>query len=163
MRKIIKNILVFLLFAINCYYGYAQSKVPGIIVELSSGQKVEYMLVDKPKLVYDGSKITLSTVAVTVEYTPANLLKVMPGEVQNFGSGIHEQNADDSSIKLDGGFVRFSGFVADEGVRVFNTAGLLVATHHVSSDGSLVISISSLPSGISIIKTNNQLFKFLKR
>ena len=54
-------------------------------------------------------------------------------------------------------------FKAGEPVRVYSVGGNLVATHYVESDGSLVIPISSLPSGISIIKTNQQTIKITRK
>ena len=63
-------------------YSYAQDKVPGIIVELANGQKVEYRLADNPKFVFDGQTIKLTAESVAVEYTPSELAKVTTGEVE---------------------------------------------------------------------------------
>ncbi len=158
----IKSLLVFGLLTWGGLCSYAQDKVPGIIVELTNGQKIEYRLSDNPKLVFDGQTITLTADGVSVEYTPSELAKVTTGEVEN-ATGIEELKSQQGDIKVEAGFARLSGFTAGEVVRVYSVGGSLVATHYVESDGSLVIPISSLPSGISIIKTNQQTIKITRK
>ena len=153
MKRKKKFLMLFGLLSMGGINGYAQDKVPGIIVELSSGTKVEYRLSNNPKFVFDGQTITLTADGVKVEYTPSELAKVTTGEVEN-ATGIEE---------LRSQFVRLNGFGAGEAVRVYSVGGNLVATHYVESDGSLVIPISSLPSGISIIKTNQQTIKITRK
>lgn len=150
------------LLALGGLYSYAQDKVPGIIVELANGQKVEYRLADNPKFVFDGQTIKLTAEGVAVEYTPSELVKVTTGEVEN-ATGIEELRSQQGDIKVEEGFVRLNGFGAGEAVRVYSVGGNLVATHYVESDGSLVIPIFSLPSGISIIKTNQQTIKITRK
>lgn len=160
-----KNLCLLLfafLFEVSIYCN-AQNKVPGIIVELSNGQKVEYRLVDKPKMVYDGTKITLTAEGVMVEYTPSELKKVMTGEVENVSSGVDEIPVVQGDIRVDAGFIRLSGFVAGEAVRIYSVGGGQRASCRISDDGSLIVPISSLPSGISIINVNKQSIKITRR
>lgn len=154
---------VILFFVIALTKSSAQDKVLGIIVELSNGQKVEYRLVDYPKLIFDGKVIKLSADGVEIEYTPAELIKVTTGKVANVSSGIEERISAQSDIKVEAGFVRLSGFVKGDAVAVSTVSGVQIAAYQIESNGSLVIPISSLPSGISIIKTNKQSIKIIKR
>ena len=78
-----KITVVSVLFAMGSIFSFAQDKVPGIIVELANGQKVEYRLADNPKFVFDVQTITLTADGVKVEYTPSELAKVMTGEVED--------------------------------------------------------------------------------
>lgn len=157
-----KSLLVLGLLTLGGLCSYAQDKVPGIIVELANGQKVEYKLSDNPKFVFDGQTITLTADGVKVEYIPSELAKVMTGEVEGT-TGIEEMETQSGDIKVEAGFARLSGFTAGEAVRVYSIGGSLVTTRYIESDGSLVIPISTLPSGISIIKTNQQTIKITKR
>lgn len=163
MKELKKLLVVFCFLSFGSLYVNAQDKVPGIIVELKNGEKLEFRLVDKPKMVFDGTKIALTAEGVSLEYTPSELLKVTTGEVENVSSGIEELNAEQGDIQVSGGFVRLSGFMPDESVRVYSASGVLKSSFTTSSDGSLTISISDLPSGISIIKTNKQSIKITKR
>lgn len=155
--------MVFVLLASGNMLGHAEDKVPGIIIELANGEKVEYRLVDKPTVVYDGTKISLTAEGVSVDYEPTDLKKLSLGEVENVSNGINELQQEQGNIQMEGGFVRLSGFAANEAVYVYNMAGVLTQTHHTSASGSLVIPVSSLPSGISIIKANKQTIKITKR
>ena len=149
----IRSLLVLGLLALGGLYSYAQDKVPGIIVELANGQKVEYRLADNPKFVFDGQTIKLTAESVAVEYTPSELAKVTTGEVEN-ATGIEELRSQQGDIKDEAGFVRLNGFGAGEAVRVYSVGGNLVATHYVESDGSLVIPIFSAFIAISAIKAD---------
>ena len=163
MKELKKLLVVFYFLSFGSLYVNAQDKVPGIIVELKDGKKVEFRLVDKPKMVFDGTKIVLTAEGVNLEYTPAELLKVTTGEVENVSSGIEELNAEQGDIQVNSGFVRLSGFTSGEPVRVYSVSGVLKSSYATSSDGSLTISISDLPSGISIIKTKKQSIKITKQ
>ena len=158
----IRSLLVLGLLALGGLYSYAQDKVPGIIVELANGQKVEYRLADNPKFVFDGQTIKLTAEGVAVEYTPSELAKVTTGEVEN-ATGIEELRSQQGDIKVEAGFVRLNGFGAGEAVRVYSVGGNLMGIHYVESDGSLVIPIFSLPFGISIIKANQQTIKITRK
>lgn len=158
-----KSLVVLWLLTVGSIYGYAQDKVPGIIVELSSGAKVEYRLADNPKMVFDGQTIKLTAEGVAVEYTPTELVKVTPSEVADINSGLGEVVAKQGDIKVEAGFVKLMGFAVNEAVRVYSVGGSLTATYYTSADGLLVIPVSTLPSGISIIKISKQSIKITKR
>ncbi len=163
MKKLKSLSLVFLLCIAGHPQGFAQDKVQGIIVELSTGEKLEYRLSDTPKMVYDGQTITLTANGVNVVYTPSELVKVRMGEVDDVSSGIEEQVSQQGEVKVEAGYVRLSGFAHGEIVRVYSMDGKLYANYQTSSDGALLIPISTLPSGISIIKVKQQTIKISKK
>ncbi len=162
MKRKKKFLMLFSFLLVGGVNGYAQDKVPGIIVELANGQKVEYRLADNPKFVFDGQTITLTADGVQVEYTPSELAKVMTGDVEG-ATGIVETEKQSGDIKVEDGFVRLKGFSAGEAVHVYSVSGTQMASYQISSDGSLVIPVSALPSGISIIKTNQQTIKITRK
>ena len=157
------SLLVLTFLILGGFKVQAQDVVPGIIVELANGQKIEYRIADKPKMAFDGSKITLTAEGVTVEYTPTELLKVATGEVKNTGTNIKEMIIPVGDINVDAGFVRLSGFAEGESVNVYSVRGILQTSYRISADGSFVIPISSLPLGISIIKVNDQSVKITRK
>lgn len=161
--KILKLFLLLFLSVLGIPKSYAQDKVLGIIVELKSGQKVEYRLVDNPKFVHNGNTVVLSAVGVEIEYTPTDLLKVTTGMVDGISSGVDDVSFSEESIKVEGGFVRLCGFTPNDAVDVYSLSGMLITNYHVQSNGSLVIPISSLPKGVSIIKANKQSIKITRR
>ena len=142
------SLLVLTFLIVGSLKVQAQDMVPGIIVELANGQKIEYRIADKPKMVFDGSKITLTAEGVTVEYTPNELLKVTTGKVKNTGTEIKEMVIPDGDIKVNAGFVRLSGFAVGESVNIYSVSGILQASYQTSTDGTLIIPVSSLPLAI---------------
>lgn len=154
-------LMVFGLFAVGGLNGYAQDKVPGIIVELTTGEKIEYRLMDIPKLMFNGQTITLTADGVRVEYLPSELAKVTTGEVKDVSSDIEELIPQTGNVSVESGFVRLSGFKDGECVRIYSVGGTLTASYK-TINGSLVIPILMLPSGVSIIKINQQTIKISK-
>ena len=142
--------------------GIAQDKVAGIIVELSSGQQLEYRLTDNPKFSFDGNTVVLTADNVRLEYNLAEIAKVMPGKVQNVGSGIEYEKNSENNINIESGFIRLRGFTSGETIRIFTVGGSLVDTFYVDPNGEFVITMPTLPSGISIIKIRNQFIKVSK-
>jgi len=119
-------------------------------------------LADNPKLVFDGQTVTLTTDKVRVEYKPSELVKVTPVELGS-QTGIEQIETETGAIKLESDFVRLSGFAAGETVRVSSISGSQTAAYQIASDGSLVIPLSSLPSGITVIKVNQQSIKIIRK
>jgi hypothetical protein len=154
--------LLFHILAISGLQVFAQDKVPGIIVELESGKKVEYALSSSPRLTFDGNIITLTAEGVKVEYVPSEIAKVKMGSVSP-SSGVEEQKSTQETIKLDDGFIRLTGFSKYLEVRIYNIGGSHTATYRTSADGLLLIPMSSLPTGISIIKAGQQTIKITKQ
>lgn len=161
MKKLL-FFLLSLLFVLGKMNSFAQDKVKGIIVELSSGKKMEFRLDDHPKLVFDGQTIKLTADGVQVEYAPLDLMKLTMGQVSNVSSGIEEHTSAQNDIKVEAGFVRLNGFKEGDSIAVYSSNGAKLAEYRIGFNGSLVIPISSLPTGISIIKTNKQFIKILR-
>ncbi len=161
MKKLL-FFLLSLLFVLGKMNSFAQDKVKGIIVELSSGKKMEFRLDDHPKLVFDGQTIKLTADGVQVEYAPLDLMKLTMGQVSNVSSGIEERTSAQNDIKVEAGFVRLNGFKEGDSIAVYSSNGAKLAEYRIGFNGSLVIPISSLPTGISVIKTNKQFIKILR-
>ena len=166
MRKKLRKLLLMLLFAsFGCIHGYAQDdKVLGIIIELTSGAKIEYQLSRQPKLSFDGQTITLTATGATVEYTATDLAKVTTGLVdKDITEGIAEVSLRQGEIKATLGLLRFSGFAANEPIRAYSISGALKVTYYTDANGTLILPMIDLPQGINIIKTNNQSIKITKQ
>ena len=157
-----KTILVLFLFILGQARTFSQDKVKGVIVELNSGKKMEFRLDDHPKFVFDGQIVKLTADGVQVEFAPLDLMKLTMGQVPNVSSGIEKHTSTQNDIKVEAGFIRLNGFNASDVVTVHSSNGVKMAEYRVWSDGSFVIPISSLPSGMSIITTNKQSIKVIR-
>ena len=141
----------------------AADMVPGVIVELSSGGSIEIALASNPKIVYDGMKVKLTSINTNAEYEPSDIIKVKVGDVDATDTGIIGIQEEKGQIKTEGGFVRLTGFPANEAISIFSLKGVLISTSRTDVNGSCTIDLNSLPSGISIIKTQKESIKITRR
>ena len=163
MNRLKKLLYVFILLFLEDMYVSAQNMVPAIIVELSSGKKVEFLLADKPKIVFDGQTIKLTANGIYIEYTPTEFVKVSTGEIQSNDSGIEELIPHHENIVVEAEFICLKGFNSGDTVRIYSVEGNLTALYQISTNGSISIPISTLPSDVFIIKTNKQSIKMIKK
>lgn len=141
----------------------ATDKVPGVIVELSSGGSIEIALANNPKMIFDGKKIKITSTRDNAEYEPSDILKVKVGEVDAADTEIDGIQDEKGQIKTEGGFVRLTGFPANETISIFSINGVLVDTFRTDANGSCTIDLKNLPSGISIFKAQNESIKITRR
>ena len=158
MKKLL--LLFFLFLSVHIQ---AADKVPGVIVELSSGGTIDIALANNPKMVYDGQKVKLTSSTENAEYEPSEIKKVKVGEVDAADTGINGIQDEKSQIKTEGGFVRLTGFPANETISIYSLKGVLISTFRTDANGSCTIDLRNLPSGISIIKTQNESIKITRR
>lgn len=154
-----KGILLFMLFSAMTALA---EKVPGWVVELSSGGTLEIAMANNPKFFFDGKVIKLTATDMNVEYTPAEVNKVRIAEVDGMGTGINASGNPSGSIQVDEGFVRLTGFAANEAVEIFSLSGVMAAAFKTGANGSCTIDLRSLPSGISIVKVQKQSIKITR-
>ena len=158
-----KKLYLLLLFVrFSFINAFASGKVPGVIINLSNGEKVEFVLSDNPKMFFDGTTITITTANLNLSLTPNEVMKVSVGDVDDT-SGIADAVSNSSTIETKDGFVRLSGFVSGEEIKVYYASGVQYSSYNVSSDGTLIMSTSSLSNGVSIIKSNKQSIKVSKK
>ena len=139
----------------------AQELSSCLVVEMKTGEKVEYYLSEKPQLKHNDESILLSTQKTSVNYETQNVSKLYLSEGIN--TGIKDIRPTDSAIQLFPESIRLSGFFPRESVRILSLGGSEYRLYSISDDGSLTIILSDLPAGVYIIKTNNQSLKITRQ
>ena len=158
MKKLLLLFMLFMSVRIQ-----ATDKVPGIIIELSSGKTIEIALANSPKMVFDGKKVQLTSTNENAEYESFDIKKVKVGEVDNVDTGIKGIQVEKGQINAERGFVRLTGFPANEEISLFSLGGVLIRTFRTDANGSCTIDVQTLPLGITIIKTQNESIKISRR
>lgn len=142
-----------------------------IVIETTDGEKMECFLSANPKLQQNNDVVTLTYTDIigetdkinTVEFKTLQILKVYFSEAA-LPSAINGVKAsEESRINIEAGMIHFSGYQADEKVRVYSLSGQFILEASVPANGELTLSVSSLPKGVSIIKTNNQSIKITRQ
>ena len=142
--------------------GETQDKVQGIIIDLVTGEIVEITLADNPKITYDGNNIKIVSETIDVQYTLSELTKVRMGEVDN-STDISSVANEDGKIEINRDILRFTGFDANEEIKIFSISGALMSTYKVSSAGNTTISLNSFPKGIYLISVKKETIKINKK
>jgi hypothetical protein len=66
-------------------------------------------------------------------------------------------------VSRDAERLLFQGCKAGQIVTIYDATGKAVAIHHIDADGQLQLSISQLPSGLNIVKSESVTIKIMKK
>ena len=139
-----------------------------LMVNLRNGDCHKYEAQEKPKVKFTDSGVKVTSFTVTAEYEKEDFESFWfrmedTGDttaIQEIFDTTKEQNI---TIKyLDAQTVRVSANNEEGIVYLHNLNGLTVLSESLV-DGSVVISLSNLPSGIYILSINNQSVKIYKK
>ena len=130
------------------------------VVETTNGERLEYLLSDLPRIIYEDSMVTLTTNTAVVEFRPDDINKIYLTESI---TAINDCKSSAGSFYLSNDQILLSGFTANEVVTLYSVDGLQLWSGSVHANGHLIISLEHLSTGIYIIKTNHQSIKISKK
>lgn len=149
---------------------FAKASEPeaALILDLKDGTKEYFFLADKPVIYFDGNSLKFKASDFTAEMT--DVVKFyFDNEVDREA---YEQALSISSLKgekklmftyIDGKNVKMQGAISANQVKVYSVDGHLINVPIVTIEGGLNVCLDAQPSGIYIIRTNNQSFKVTKK
>lgn len=135
------------------------SNVRFLIVYGKDGTYTSFALAEEPKVTFTGGELCIESSSSTFSMSLA--------DVQNYtfsveSTGISEA-IKEGNVKLENGFVVFSGFAEGSRVTVNTLEGKLVSERKTDSEGSAVLDLSGLPKGILLIHSNKTSIKVINR
>lgn len=149
-----------ILFSSFCLHSRAQTDNQCVVVEMTSGQQMEYLLSDLPRIVHNNTTVTLTTTKAIVELQTSEVAKVYVST--NATVAVREIKTDGNVLR-SGNMVNLTGYKPNETVALYTTDGRLLKQQSTDDQGCLVISLSQLGAGIYIIKTKYQSVKITKK
>lgn len=156
MRKFIRILLAALLLPMS-----AMATNTALVVELADGQTINYLLLEKPVLTMDGTRLNIKSEVVETGYE-RNLVKrfYFTGE----STGVKEVSKGALVYKqTDADHLEISGLSQSERIAIYNTSGVQVGSISRDSDKA-VVSLSGLQRGIYLVKIGkNQTIKFVRK
>ena len=158
MKALWLSIALFLLFPAQKTFAQS-SEYQCVVVETTDGERMEYLLSDNPRIVHQDAMVILTTNSVNVEFQSSKVSKVYLSTT----TAIEKVKAAEGKIYLQQDAVFLKGFGANEPVALYGTDGNQLWQQRTDNDGLLMFSLSSLPQGIYIIKTNHQSVKIIKK
>ena len=133
----------------------ASSDQPTVRVDLADGSQLEFPLADRPQLLWEGDYVYLTTKGAQPVVVEKSSFR---GFSFSGASGIHNlTNTKERIVYEKQGVIRIEGVAQASAVSVYDASGRKVDQHCVSaSQGSAIVNLSMMPSGVYVIKLNKK-------
>ena len=140
----------------------AQSGLPRLVVWQKSGEKAYFDLNKLPETSFGGGVLTIKSSSATISYQLSNIVRytyenVTPTGIESMPSAYTVR------ISEYGEAVSFQNLKPGTTVRLYDLGGILLEQRTADDLGPLTITTENRPSGVYIVKANNETIKLLKR
>jgi len=141
----------------------AADKQNTLIVLTKDNVLHHFVLVDKPKVTFEGNllNVTCEKASASASFNLSDIIRFTYAGLD--ASGIDEMSNDPAEISMQGGAIVISQMKANSTASVYSTDGRLVRQLTAQRAGTYRLSLSSLPAGVYIVKTDNISYKITKR
>ena len=156
-RKIVMTLLLMLSLA----GAWAQSNVPRLVVWQKSGEKAYFDLDKLPETSFGGGVLTIKSSTATISYQLSNIVRYTYENVTATGIATLP-SAYSVKISERGEAVSFQNLKPGTTVSLYDLGGMLLEQYTADDLGLLTISTHNRPSGVYIVKANNETIKLLK-
>ena len=141
------------------YEAFAQTQ--RLVVWQRDGEKVFFDLAERPKTTFEGTNMIISTSTMTVNYP---LDRVLRFTYELKSSGIENANISKSiRIAQNGNDLFLENLHQGTRIQFFSTDGRLLSSNVSDGRKTIVISLSSYPSGVYIVKADDITYKIMKQ
>lgn len=137
--------------------------VAALVVMMKSGEKVHYVLDEKPKVTYKDNNMLVTAKEVMVTQALDEVQKLTFEEVEkgDTPTSVTVPLSDGYVVDLRGGQLRLSGFPVGSPVRIYDMNGRMVQSIITDAQGSAA---TVLPQhGVYVVKTDVTSFKLYNR
>ena len=135
-----------------------------LIVWQSETRKDYYLLREKPKVTMNNGDFILTTTSTTIAYPFDNIWKFTLADNDSDPSGIKDLKAvAGPALERQSDKVILTGEVANSPIYIYKVDGQLVKALRTDNNGQAEVSISDLPAGVYVVRTNGVTIKITKR
>ena len=122
---------------------------------------VLFALAEKPVTTFSNNMLVIKTSTATVEYP---LAEVQRYTYEGVETGIESIDSDNGVlVKQEKNKLSLRNLKAGEEVRLYSSSGSLLQIVKSNGTEPVVISLSSRPQGVYIVKSGNETIKLMKR
>lgn len=161
----IKRLLLLLYVITLAFVPYAANGKNTLIVLTKDNVTHQFVLAqDKPSVTFEGTslKVTCENVSATATFALSDIVRFTYKDSNP--SGIDEVNAgEDTGLDYVGGTLVISQVKAGDSVGIYTTDGRQVQKLDVKRSGTYRLSLSSLPTGVYVVKTGTLTYKITKQ
>lgn len=136
-----------------------------LVVSMDDNSESRFALADAPRITFSNGDLLVECQGSTLSFA-LDAVKDYHFAVDNVPTGIKTTTtATDADTKpvISLGKATFNGLRQGDIVAVYAMDGNLIATSRAGNDGQIVVDLSSLPTGIYILKAPNKSYKIQNR
>ena len=134
---------------------------PALKVWKKDKSTVLFALAEKPVTTFSDNKLVIKTSSATIEYPLADIQRYTYEGVE---TGIESIESDNSMlVKQEKDKLSLANLKAGAEVRLYNSSGSLLQIVKSNGTEPVVISLSSRPQGVYIVKSGKETIKLMKR
>ena len=155
MRKVV----LLLFFSLLSGLMYAQEE-RALCLSMRDGSSVSFFINERPKMTFvaDSVKIVSSASQTKVKRSDVLDIKFKMEMLESI-----EDVCENGTVEIGSEFIRVENMRPDGVVNVYSVDGRVVVSGKVDGNGSAVIGLHSIPSGIYLLNYNDITIKFIKR
>ena len=154
MKKILTLFLFLLAFS---QQAMAQDKAT-LVLYHADGTTTDVALYLKPRVVFDGDMVRITSTVLDMEYPKANILRF---SYKGSGTGITAPK-NDADYTREGDRLVFHGISSTDKVAVYTTNGIRVPVCLSAASDDVTLSLSSIPQGVYVLSVNGKTSKFVR-
>lgn len=141
----------------------AADKQNTLIVLTKNNVLHEFVLADKPMVTFEGTqlKVTCEKASASATFNLSDVIRFTYDGKD--ATGIDEMTVKPAEVSMEEGVLVISQMKANSTVNVFAMDGKLVRQLTAQRAGTYRLSLSSLPTGVYIVKADNITYKITKR
>jgi hypothetical protein len=155
MRKVV----LLLFFSLLSGLMYAQEE-RALCLSMRDGSSVSFFLNERPKMTFVADSVKIVSSASQTKVKRSDVLDIKFR--MDVPSGI-EDVCENGTVEIGSEFIRVENMRPDGVVNVYSVDGRVVVSGKADSNGSVVIGLHSIPSGIYLLNYNDITIKFIRR
>ena len=163
MKLFIRNILFIIILFVTPLIAAASNEPTVLLVNLKGGEIHRFTLSEKPVITFDSEHVFINSSAFSTVYENVEKIYFQDNtttSVKNIDEQVHPR----FSFKFtDGHTITVIGCTKTDRLAVYSINGAKVSADVERTAESIVVDLTSVPSGIYIIRVNTQSFKIQKR
>ena len=155
MRKVV----LLLFFTLLSGLIYAQEEL-ALCLAMRDGSSVSFLLKEKPQVTFVADSLKIVSSASQTKVKRSDVLDIrFKMEVPNSIEDVCENG----TVEIGSEFIRVENMRPDGVVNVYSVDGRVVVSGKADGNGSAVIGLHSIPSGIYLLNYNDITIKFIRR
>ena len=120
-------------------------------------------LTDKPKVSFTATQLEISGLNIALLYDQVTAINVVDAESTSIDHVAATDDKIPQIIFLNSSILQLSGISKGTIVKLYSLEGKMVSQDTASNDSIITISLSQLPKGAYIVRTNQKSFKIIKK